>query len=294
MPGSPSEIIRFGPFELDLAKAELRKHGIRLRMQGQPFCILKALLENPGVTVSRDELVKRVWSAGTFVDFEHSLNTAITRLRQTLGDCPEKPRFIETVARRGYCFIGHVAGLSAVETPREGPPSETIALQSLVVLPFANLSPDRSDDYFSDGLAAEIINALTRISSLRVIARASSSLFHDRTLPLKEVAARLKVDALLDGSFRRSGNRMRVTAQLVHGSDENCLWSEQYDRELTDVVDVQEEIAQSIVRTLKLTVGGERLIRRGELTKWPPDGLPSSSPPIYNSLGVLLQFQASE
>jgi TolB-like protein/Tfp pilus assembly protein PilF len=262
MPGSPSRIIRFGPFELDVAKAELRKHGVRLHMQDQPFRILNALLENPGVTVSRSELVKRVWSCGTFVDFEHSLNAAVNRLRQILGDCPEKPRYVETVARHGYCFVGPIAGSSAVEVLRERTPSQTVVLHSLAVLPFANFNPDRSDDYFSDGLAEEIINALTRIPGLRVIARASSSLFRDRTLPLKEIAERLKVDVVLDGSFRRSANRMRVTAELVHGSDENCLWSERYDRELTDVLDVQEDIAQSIVRTLRLTVGGERLIRR--------------------------------
>jgi TolB-like protein/Flp pilus assembly protein TadD len=244
-------VIRFGSFELDTGKAQLRKHGVRLRIQDQPFCILMALLERPGEIISREELVKRVWPSGTFVDFEHSLNAAVNRLRQVLCDSLENPRYIETVTRRGYCFVGQVESQT-----------QAADLQSLAVLPFTNLSHNGDDDYFCDGLAVEIINGLTKIPGLRVIGRASSSLFRDRTLLLKEIAERLKVTVLLDGSFQRSGNRIRVAAQLVNGADENCLWSERYDRALTDLFDVQEDIAQSIVSTLKLTMGGERLIRQ--------------------------------
>src|SRR6516162_6537710 len=109
MSGWPARVIRFGPFELDVEKAELRKHGVRLRIHDQPFRILAALVENRGVTVTRQELIKRVWSSGTFVDFEHSLNAAVNRLRHVLSDSAENPRYIETVARRGYCFIGRTA-----------------------------------------------------------------------------------------------------------------------------------------------------------------------------------------
>jgi TolB-like protein/Flp pilus assembly protein TadD len=151
-----------------------------------------------------------------------------------------------------------------------------------------NLSPDGTDDYFSDGLADELISGLTKIPGLRVIARASSSRFRCRTLSLNEIAKRLKATIVLDGSYRRSGNRIRVSAQLVNAADENCLWAEQYDRELTDLLDAQEDIARSIVGTLKLTVGGERLIRRYtrnedahlfylkgtfHLHKWDPDSM---------------------
>ncbi len=160
MPALPARVIRFGPFELDAGKAELRKHGVRLRIQDQPLRILTALLEDPGETVSREELVRRVWPTGAFVDFEHGLNAAVNRLRHILGDSAENPRYIETVARRGYCFIGQVS-----------PQAFAPALYSLAVLPFANLSRDRDDDYFSDGLAEEIISALAKIPSLRVIAR---------------------------------------------------------------------------------------------------------------------------
>ena len=268
----PAKWIRFGPFELDVERAELRKKGVRLRIHDQPFRILTALLENPGVTVSRQELIKRVWSSGTFVDFEHSLNAAVNRLRETLGDSVEHPRYIETVARRGYCFIGQAVTsppassradektVSATETSESPGPSQ--APQTVAVLPFVNLGPDRTDDYFSDGLAEELISALTKVPLLRVTARASSARFRDRTLSLKEIAERLRVSTVLDGSFRRSGDRIRVAAQLVNGADENCLWAEQYDRELGDLLDVQEGIARSIVGTLRLTVGSEQLIRR--------------------------------
>jgi DNA-binding winged helix-turn-helix (wHTH) protein len=178
---APPGVVRFGPFELDPLKVELRKHGVRLRIQDQPFLTLMTLLENPGETVSREQLVKRVWSSGTFVDFEHSLNAAVNRLRQVLGDSSETPRYIETVARRGYRFIGQVDrqtpvsgtaaqnGSSAVEPLREGSTNHNAGLQSLAVLPFRNLSHDHNDDYFSDGLAVEIINGLTKIPGLRVI-----------------------------------------------------------------------------------------------------------------------------
>lgn len=275
MPGSLRRVFRFGPFELDIERADLRKHGVRLRIQDQPLCILKALLENPGVTVSREELVNRVWPSGIFVNFEHSLNAAVNRLRQVLSDSAQHPRYIETVARHGYCFTGQVAlqapatcpaapqtRSSALNTLRQTAPSSAFALHSLAVLPFANLSPEHGEDYFSDGLAEEIINCLTKIQGLRVIARASSSLFRDRRVPLKEVVEHLNVAAVLDGSFRRSGNRIRITAQLVRGADESCLWSDRYDRRVNDILDIQEDIARSIVSTLRLTVGEAPLTRR--------------------------------
>ena len=130
------------------------------------------------------------------------------------------------------------------------------------MLPFDNLSPQSDSDYFSDGLAEEIINALTKVNGLRVIARASASLFRSREISLREVAQRLDVSLVLDGSFRRLGDRIRVNAQLVDGAGQTCLWSEKYDRQLIDLLDVQEDIAQSIVHTLKLKVTSGRLIRR--------------------------------
>ena len=266
-------IIRFGSYEVNRDRGDLRKHGVRLRIQEQPLHILIALLDNAGEIVSREELVERVWPAGSFVDFEHGLNAAVNRLRQILNDSAESPRYIETVPRRGYCFIGQIereaASTAALREPHEllrppkpVGPARTDTMASLAVLPFANLSPGPDSDYFSDGLAEEIINALTRINGLRVIARASASLFRDRATPLREIAERLGVSLVLDGSFRRAGDRIRVTAQLVDGAGQTCLWSENYDRKLIDALDVQEDISRSIVNTLKLRVTSGQLIRR--------------------------------
>jgi TolB-like protein/Tfp pilus assembly protein PilF len=266
-------IIRFGPYEFNRDRGDLRKHGLRLRIQEQPLHILMALLDSAGEIVSREELVKRVWPSGSFVDFDHGLNTAVNRLREVLCDSIESPCYIETVPRRGYCFIGQIEKSAApMAVPREPSesgnapkpvsPERTGADLSLAVLPFANLSPGSDSDYFSDGLAEEIINALTRVNGLRVIARSSASLFRDRAVPLREIAERLDVGLVLDGSFRRAGHRIRVTAQLVDGAGQTCLWSEGYDRKLIDMLDVQEDIARSIVNTLKLRVASGQLIRR--------------------------------
>jgi TolB-like protein/Tfp pilus assembly protein PilF len=268
-------IIRFGPFEVNRDSPSVRKHGVRLRIQDQPLQVLIALLESAGEIVTREELIKRVWPSGTFVDFEHGLNAAVNRLRQVLGDSAEDPRYIETVARRGYCFIATILQPDAPAPGASLPPASNVVdtsasvasagsgdKPSLAVLPFTNLTAESDSDYFSDGLAEDIINALTKVPGIRVIARASASMFRNRSIPLREIAERLNVNLILDGSFRRFGNRIRVTAQLVHGAGETCLWSERYDRQLLHVLDVQEDIARSIVNTLRLEVNTGQLIRR--------------------------------
>src|SRR5258708_37687582 len=111
-PPSLSPVYRFGVFQVNLAARELRKHGVRVRLPGQPFCILSILLEKPGEVVTREEMRQRLWSSDTFVDFEHSLNTAIKKLRAALGDSPENSRYVETVPRVGYRFIAPVEQVS--------------------------------------------------------------------------------------------------------------------------------------------------------------------------------------
>jgi TolB-like protein/tetratricopeptide (TPR) repeat protein len=267
--------IRFGPFELDRDQACLRKHGVRLRIQNQSLQVLIALLENAGGIVNRDELIKRVWPSGVFVDFDHGLNAAVNRLRQVLQDSARSPRYIETIARRGYSFIGQIlpspkrpsaaARRQAIETnefPKSASPCIAKNLPSIAVLPFASLGVASDSENFGDGLADEIVTALTKVRGIRVIARASASLFRSRAIPLQEVAERLGVSLVLDGSLRRHGDRIRVTAQLVEGAGQTCLWSEKYDRKLIDILDVQEDISQSIVHTLKLEVTGQQLLRR--------------------------------
>src|SRR5262245_3749328 len=146
-------ILRFGDFELDVRSRELRRGSARTRLQEQPLEILRLMLERPGEVITRDELRQRLWPEGTFVDFEHSLNAAIKRLRAALGDDADEPMFIETVPRRGYRFVGSVP-TQCNGKMSAGPASPSMRL---VVLPFSNLSDDSSQEYFSDGLTEELI-----------------------------------------------------------------------------------------------------------------------------------------
>src|SRR5712671_4653340 len=174
---------RFGRFELDLRSRELRKDGVRLRLQDQPFEVLAVLLERPGEVLTRDELRQRLWPEGTFVDFEHGLNAGVKRLRAALGDNAEHPRFVETLHRRGYRFIGPVERLDIDHWNRHEMVSASAApaaseKRRLAVLPFTCLSADAGHEYFTEGLREEMITELGRLCAgrLGVIARTSSTL----------------------------------------------------------------------------------------------------------------------
>jgi TolB-like protein/Tfp pilus assembly protein PilF len=256
-----SDVKRFGTFEIDLRSRELRKGGIRIRLQDQPFEILAVMLERPGDVVTREELRERLWPAGTFVDFEHSLNAAIKRLRAALGDDADNPRFVETLHRRGYRFIAAVqaehghAMRSLHVVPRPGAkPLQGRAGARLAVLPFANLSGDAAQEYFSDGLTEEMITHIGRLSAgrLGVIARTSSMLFKQSTKSAGEIGRELGVDYLLEGSVRREGDRVRITAQLVETSTEVHLWAQTYDRPLGETLIMQADVAAHIARSLAM------------------------------------------
>jgi len=150
--------VQFGEYELDVRGGELRKQGIRVQLQEQPFQILKILLERPGQVVTQEELRKKIWPSDTFVDFDHGINNAIKRLRVALSDSAEKPRYIETLARHGYRFI---ASINARQ------------IESVAVLPLDNLSGDPEQEYFAEGLTEALINTLAKIGALRVISRTS-------------------------------------------------------------------------------------------------------------------------
>jgi TolB-like protein len=252
-PSSHLQLTRFGSFEVDPAAGELRKQGVRVKLQEQPFQILLMLLENPGQVVSREALRSRLWPSDTFVDFDHGLNKAVTKLREALGDSAEKPQFVETLAKRGYRFLSRVAA------------TETAPQSSIAVLPFLNLSADPENELFADGMCEEIITSLTQIRNLRVVARTSSFALKGKPVDLRAVGRQLNVRTLLEGSVRRSGDRLRITAQLVDAEDGYHLWSQRYDRELKDMFAIQEEIAQSIAQTLEITLDAESqpLLRGG-------------------------------
>jgi len=251
---SQTQPIRFGSFELDLRAGELRKQGVKIKLQEQPLQILAMLLANPGQVVTREELRSKLWPADTFVDFDHSLNKAINKLREALGDSAENPRFIETLAKRGYRFL---------ESPAARTPEASIA-----VLPFLNLSADPEIEFFCDGTSEEIMSALAHINKLHVVARTSSFSFKGKHLDLRTIGQQLNVRTVLEGSVRRSGDRLRITAQLVNAEDGYHLWSEKYDREMKDVFAIQEEIANSIARRLEVSLdsGRQPLFRAGTAT----------------------------
>src|SRR4029453_2619770 len=151
-------LLRFESFELDVRSRELRSGATRIRLQEQPFEILRLMLERPGDIVTREELRQRLWPQGTYVDFEHSLNAAVKRLRAALGDDADNPRFVETLPRRGYRFIANLNGADPIR------PAAKATRLRLAVLPFANLSEDPAQEYFSDGLTEEMIAQLGSVA----------------------------------------------------------------------------------------------------------------------------------
>ncbi|HVG53680.1 MAG TPA: winged helix-turn-helix domain-containing protein [Vicinamibacterales bacterium] len=250
MESTDARTLKFGSFELDVRLRELRTGSTRVRLQEQPFEILRLMLERPGDVVTREQLRQRLWPAGTYVDFEHSLNAAVKRLRAALGDDAENPRFVETLPRRGYRFI---ARLDAPETMAL-PARAAAPRPRLAVLPFANLSEDPSQDYFSDGLTEEMISQLGSVSRgrLAVVARWSSMVFKGTTRRAREIGETLRVDYLVEGGVRRDGERVRITVRLVEVATETNLWSDVYDRELADFLRVQTDVAARVARSLAM------------------------------------------
>jgi TolB-like protein len=224
------EPMRVGTFDLDLQARELRDGATRVRLQAQPFEILCLLLERPGNVVTRHELQRRLWPAGTFVDFEHGLNAAIKRLRAALGDDADRPTFVETVPRRGYRLIatGHAREISA--------------RTRLVVLPFSTFS-NVHPGHFSDGLTEEVIVQLRALDRELEIVAPWSSMFQTNPQRARELGESLHARYLLEGSTRQEGARVRVTARLVEAATEVHVWSAAYDRVVTDALSVQTEIA---------------------------------------------------
>jgi TolB-like protein/DNA-binding winged helix-turn-helix (wHTH) protein/Flp pilus assembly protein TadD len=299
----------FGVFELDLRAGELRKHGVRVRLQEQPFQVLAMLLEHPGEIVTRDELRKKLWPADTFVDFDHGLNKVINKIREALSDSAESPRFVETVARRGYRFLAEVRAADLVParspevvtqpnpatekrdrqhlagnltTPKHHLPSRTWKMwafvsallliasvgiwkarswnrsspdvRSLAVLPLESLSGDASQDYFADGMTDELITDLGQISALRVISRTSVMAYKRARKPLPQIARELNVDAVVEGTVLRSGDQVRITAQLVEASADKQLWSQSYEGELRDTLALQNKVAKAIADEIRINL----------------------------------------
>jgi TolB-like protein/DNA-binding winged helix-turn-helix (wHTH) protein/Flp pilus assembly protein TadD len=284
----PAEPLRFGVFELDLRAGELRKYGMRVRLQEQPFQVLAMLLARHGEVVSREELQKKLWPADTFVDFDHGLNKAVNKIRDALGDSAESPRFVETVARRGYRFLAEVTVADAAAVHRAEPaPRKSVAvppvwrigtlvlilslivfiswrfrarthpppvIRSLAVLPLESLSADASEDYFADGITDELITDLAQISALRVISRTSVMAYKRARKPLPQIARELNVDAVVEGTVLRSGNQVRITAQLIQAPDDKHLWARSYEGDLRDTLALQNNVARAIADQVRINL----------------------------------------
>jgi TolB-like protein/DNA-binding winged helix-turn-helix (wHTH) protein len=302
--------LKFGVFEADLRTGELTKHGRRVRLQEQPFQLLAMLLEKPGALVTREELHVKLWPETT-VDFDHGLNKAISKIREALGDSAENPRFIETVARRGYRFLADVTvvgaaqldvsvtdaaptqittGDIAVQRIPDPPRLENVGLpprwklrsfawrifgivpvlaislstifypwthaapviHSIAVLPFENLSTDPSQEFFAEGMTDELITDLAQIKRIRVISSGVVPGYKGLRPPVREIARKVHVDAVMKGTVLLSGDRVRINARLIDASTGGDVWAQSYEGDVQDTLKLQSEIAGEIVEQFRI------------------------------------------
>ena len=347
-------IVRFADYEVDVREQTLRQNGVAVAIQEKPLLLLLALVERPGQLVSREELRNRLWPADAVGAFEDGLNTAVRKLRLALNDSAETPRFIETVPRRGYRFVGevnvvevhptHSASLTTIRrdevlkdepnvhpVKNAGPSTAAVEhrlrsglaivsrkwwvagaavlvigavlatrmpmvrasdrnIRSIAVLPFENMSGDASQDYFADAMTEEMTSDLAKIGALRVISRTSAMHFKGSSRTAPEIARELNVDGVIEGSVLRTGDRVRITAQLINARSDVHLWSDSYDRELKDVLALQSELAHTIAGEVRAAISPEEearlqpqvvrreayesyLLGRAQLEKWTTSGL---------------------
>ncbi len=238
-------VLRFGAFEVDLTSHELRKHGVRISLEGKPFEILVTLLENPGQVITRKTLRQKLWP-DSYVRYEQSLNTAVNKLRGSLGDSSGSPRYVETLPRLGYRFIAPVEKLHKAREAR----NKTM----LVALPLDNLSGDPDQAYFVDGLFEELLSELGQLNPKRlgVIARTSAMIYKNTSKSVDQIAAELHVDYVLEGSVRldKKKKRVRVTVQLIQASDQTHVWTDSYDHDLQEILTLQRRVAEQIGEAL--------------------------------------------
>ena len=323
---SSSSIYRFGPYHVDVPAGQLRKHGSKIRLAGQPLDILVMLLERAGQVVTREEIQQQLWSGETFVDFENNLNKAINKLRQALADSAERPTYIETLPRRGYRFIAPMVQSASEQTPR-ATPRETLesaarvendlteessalrapaphdkasqagprvtwssrwplygiafvalalcvlllangwqkhnsnrSITSVAVLPLEYLSNEPGQEYLADGVTDELITQLAKAGAFRVTSRTSSMQFKKSNKNLRQIAGELGVEALVEGSIERAGDRIRIRAQLIRASTDQHLWAESYDGAVSDLLSLEDRVARDIALkvAVSLTAGQER------------------------------------
>jgi TolB-like protein/DNA-binding winged helix-turn-helix (wHTH) protein/Flp pilus assembly protein TadD len=342
------EPIRFGEFDLDVERYELRRSGRTVKLERIPMELLILLLQSEGKVVRREAINRRLWGENAFQDTEHSVNTAVNKLRFILRDDPKEPRFIQTVVGQGYRFIAKVAvgpdpvvpatvvrereedhpppavhngsspglerkvaeaSIPPVLLPESSPPAhpaENIAhenqpapaarrrllailvglvlaaalltavavwvhywppvqrpasvaagFHSIAVLPFVNLAQNSDQDYIVDGMTDQLITDLASSTPLRVISRSSMMHYKGKQVPMWELAHALNVDAVLEGSFLHTGKQVRITANLIEARNDRHLWAQVYEESGSDLLSMQEQVTNDIVREVALALGSD-------------------------------------
>ena len=313
MPSTLPPLVRFADFEVNLRAGELRREGSKVRLQEQPFSLLTVLLESAGEVVTREELRKRLWSEDTFVDFDHRLAVAVSKLRDALRDSAEKPLFVETVGRRGYRFVGQLESADSLPVDSKGGVGETslpssrpvangilpkaeplgstrsrtsrliflssvgfavllgvivlskflhirstkeqsLSPRSLAILPLQNHGQDSNSDFLGLSLADVLITKLAYVNSLSVRPSAAIEKYRGTAIDLQKVAAELKVDTLLTGSFIRDGDNLRITYQLVDAKTEKILGQGVIDLKYDNLLTVQDKVTSQLISELQLTL----------------------------------------
>jgi TolB-like protein/DNA-binding winged helix-turn-helix (wHTH) protein len=280
-----------GKLRVDLDRYEVTVNGKRVKLERQPMDLLILFVQKRGELVTRDEIIDKLWGKDVFVDVDRGINSAVRKIRTVLGDDPAQPHYLETVVGKGYRFVGEVevVGLAAEVVPssssqpatpasrtgrvlwsvavfvvilggaiwgwqRWRQSTESSQIRSIAVLPLANLSGDPAQEYFADGMTEELTTDLAKISALRVVSRTSAMRYRDAHQPVQQIARELKVDAVIEGSVVRSGKQVRITAQLIDARYDRHLWAESYDRDLSDVLNVQNTVALEIAHQVRATL----------------------------------------
>ncbi len=256
----------FQDHEFDTERRELRRGAEIVSVAPQVFDLLDHLIRNRERVVSKDDLINTIWKGRSVSDA--ALTTRMNVARTAIGDSGEAQRLIKTFPRKGFRFVGHVQEVrdTADEAAGSGPvQSPTLALTppdkpSIAVLPFQNMSGDREQDYFADGMSENIITALSRFRSLFVIARNSSFTYKGRIVDIKQVGRELGVRYVVEGSVRRAGCRVRITGQLIEAATNVHLWADQFDGELDDVFDLQDRVTERIAVTVDMRLQSEQVL----------------------------------
>ena len=253
---------RFGDFELDMTAYEVRRKGRRVKVAKQTMELLMLLVQHRGRLVSRDEIVGRLWGKDVFVDVNTSVNTAIRKIRQTLGDSPEAPAFIETVPGRGYRFIAPIEVVSAVgqsrsmaiSTPSSAAASDElqVANTAITVLPFKILGDVPERQYVADGLSDETASCLARVDPEHLRVKGRTVAYRGTRKSIADIGRELSVDYLVEGSIQVEGARFRITVTLLRVHDQEHIWSETYERQPSSLLGLQQELSTAIAEQIRL------------------------------------------